>query len=89
MFSRAAAPGMSGLYARGEGERVLALESREQEPVSNLSHQVPPGFSWGGVSLLWRGQAWGRGSGASQGWGQNQSLSAAPSAAAQNRRSVT
>ena len=28
-FSRTAAPGKSGLHARGEGERVLALESRE------------------------------------------------------------
>ena len=28
-----AAPGKSGLHARGEGERVLALESREQESV--------------------------------------------------------
>ena len=28
LYSRAA-PGKSGLHARGEGERVLALESRE------------------------------------------------------------
>lgn len=39
------------------------LSQGSQEPASNLSHQVPPGFGWGGVSLLWRGQVWGRGSG--------------------------
>ena len=27
------APGKSGLHARGEGERVLALESREEKPM--------------------------------------------------------
>ena len=32
-----AAPGKSGLHARGEGERVLALESREGASSSGLS----------------------------------------------------
>ena len=35
-----AAPGKSGLHARGEGERVLALESRE--PLSGLKGVQPP-----------------------------------------------
>ena len=32
-----AAPGKSGLHARGEGERVLALESREGRTESDMT----------------------------------------------------
>ena len=45
-----AAPGKSGLHARGEGERVLALESREG---TRASRRVEEGLSrqeyWSGV----------------------------------------
>ena len=37
-----AAPGKSGLHARGEGERVLALESREG---TRASRRVEEGLS--------------------------------------------
>ena len=48
-----AAPGKSGLHARGEGERVLALESRER---TRASRRVEEGLSRSLSSsvLAWR-----------------------------------
>ena len=37
-----AAPGKSGLHARGEGERVLALESRDPSPTHTVSLSPGP-----------------------------------------------
>ena len=57
-----AAPGKSGLHARGEGERVLALESREpirgdasewgKEETAETSPQSPA-LQWGGCLVPW------------------------------------
>ena len=45
-----AAPGKSGLHARGEGERVLALESREGTRASRrLEEGLSRSLSGGGV----------------------------------------
>ena len=43
-----AAPGKSGLHARGEGERVLALESREGTRASRRVEEVMPGHLFEG-----------------------------------------
>ena len=42
-----AAPGKSGLHARGEGERVLALESREGTRASRALKKDSRGLSRG------------------------------------------
>ena len=45
-----AAPGKSGLHGRGEGERVLALESREGTRASRrVEEGLSRSFSGGGV----------------------------------------
>ena len=51
-FGSRAAPGKSGLYARGEGDRVLALESREGTRASRrVEEGLSRSFSGGGVRL--------------------------------------
>ena len=63
-----AAPGKSGLHARGEGERVLALESREGvsggalglSPGSHpkLDHTQVCGFAAGDTAEVCGGASW-------------------------------
>ena len=58
-----AAPGKSGLHARGEGERVLALESREgtraSRRVEEVLKEISPGCSLEGLMLKLRLQYFG------------------------------
>ena len=50
METHSAAPGKSGLHARGEGERVLALESREGTRASRrVEEGLPRSLSGGGA----------------------------------------
>ena len=55
-FYSRAAPGKSGLYARGEGERVLALESREGTRASRrVEEGLSRSLSGGGRPDYWNG----------------------------------
>ena len=67
-----AAPGKSGLHARGEGERVMALESREGTRASrrapSRARTLEAGERWARLA-----QAWGTGSSPSMADGVAQS----------------